>query len=82
MKLPEKEQSASSGSVASSSESCEHTLRTAPLIQEAGPYDVILGRGRARERHSGNRHYQGMCEMLFNSMVTMKKCSSGANLEL
>jgi hypothetical protein len=80
--MPEKEQSVSSGSVASSSESCEHTLRPAPLIQEAGPYDVILGRGRARERHSGNRHYQGMCEMLFNSMVTMKKCSSGANLEL
>lgn len=69
MRMPEKEQSAPSGSVVSLSESYENEPLTTQLIQEPGPFDVILGRGRAPERHSGNKHYRGTCEIMLNAKL-------------
>lgn len=73
MRMPENEQSTPSASVVSLSESSENELLPTPQILEPGPYDVILGRGRAPERHSGNKHYRGTCEMMLNSKLAMQK---------
>jgi hypothetical protein len=56
-----------------------HVPRTLLLVTEAGPFDVLLGRGRGTQQHEGNQRFQAIINKnkdLYNSFRSRDKKTS------